>query len=421
MSLYDVAIIGGGPAGSTAATVLAQRGYRVIVLEKEQFPRFIIGESLLPFSMDALDRIGVMDKLQAAGFFPKHGAHISSGCGSKDIKFYFKNSFQAKYSSALQVTRAEFDLLLLDHAKEQGVEVHYKTRVISADFQKEVVSLMTESLTDPTAPKREITAKYLLDCSGRNSVVGTKYQLKRTYPKLKKIAVFAHFEGVPIVEGPEGTLTNMIREDDRWFWVIPLATDKISLGVVTDLDTFKALKQSPEEFLQQAIARQPLLQTRLRNGRRVTEVYASGDYSYRNTTFQGDRWLLAGDAAGFIDPVFSSGVFIAIFSGENAAIALANTLQNPALRKREFRNYERNLQRIMKLYHTFVKGWYRQEFIETILNPHEFFGVVSAVNAVLAGNPGRDFSVLWRLWLFRLLVVAQRVLHFSPSLKLRPQ
>jgi flavin-dependent dehydrogenase len=420
VGVYDVAIVGGGPAGSCAATFLARAGHRVVVVEKDHFPRFQIGESLLPYSMDTLERLGVMGKLEEEGFLPKHGAHLSSGCGSREIKFYFKNSFRSRRATALQVRRAPFDHILLEHAREEGAEVYYGTKIGEADFGEEGVELTLESKEAENQVPARLRARYLLDASGRHSVVGTKFQLRRNYPKLKKFAVFAHFDGVPVEDGPDGTLTQMIREEDRWFWVIPLSRKTISLGVVTDLAHFREQNQTPEEFLQSSIQRQPLVRERLREAERITPVHATGDYSYRNENFFGERWMLAGDAAGFIDPVFSSGVFLALLSGESAAAALHEALVSPASARREFWRYEKNLQRVMDLYQQFVEGWYSPEFIETVMNPQEFFGLVPAVNAVLAGNPGRDPSVRWRLWLFHLVVRLQRHLPLSPRLTLRP-
>jgi flavin-dependent dehydrogenase len=212
----------------------------------------------------------------------------------------------------------------------------------------------------------------------------------------------------------------MVREADGWFWVIPLSRTKASVGWVTDIDTFRAEKKKPADLLAERIAEQPAVNSVLINAERITPVYASSDYSFRNRSFSGKRWLLAGDAAGFIDPVFSSGVFLALFSAESAADALNTALRNPTRAHRAFRSYEKNLRRVMDLYYTFVRGWYRQEFIETILNPTEFFQIVPAVNSVLAGNPGRDFSLLWRLWIFRMIVALQRRFPISPRLDLVP-
>lgn len=411
--MFDVAVIGGGPAGSTAATLLARGGRKVIVCEREKFPRFHIGESLLPYSMTTLERLGVMPKIEAAGFVVKHGAEIASADGERDTRFYFKNAFRAERPTAIQVTRADFDQLLLDHSAESGAEVREETTVEKLDFRRTHVDLTVKARAGAA---ERISARYVLDCSGRNTVVGNQFDLKRTYPKLRKFAVYAHYEGVETPAGIDGTLTRMVRADDHWFWLIPLSATRTSVGVVLDTDEFKKFDAPPGDVLNQLIAASPVMAERLRRAERVSKVHASGDYSYRNRRLHGDRWLLAGDAAGFIDPIFSSGVFLAILGGEQAANALQTALENPARRAAAFRRYGRQLQAVMGLYLRFVEGWYRREFIETMLNPQEFFQVVPAVNAVLAGNLGGSFDLRWRLWLFHGLVALQKFVPISPRL-----
>lgn len=413
---YDVAIVGGGPAGSTAATLLARSGRRVVVMEREKFPRFHIGESLLPFSMAALERMGVMPKLNAAGFLAKHGAEIASGSGDREVRFYFKNGFQPQCNTAFQVERSRFDELLLDHAADCGAEVRQGTRVESVELHRNEVVLTLRSGTGTEI----VRAAYFLDCSGRNTLIGSKLDLKRVYPNLRKFAVYAHYDHVCMPSGIDGTLTRMVRAEKSWFWLIPLSETRTSVGVVMDSDEFKKRGLRPDVALDAEIAGLPGMAERMRSAVRTSPVYSSGDYSYRNTKLHGDRWLLAGDAAGFIDPIFSSGVFLAILGGEKAADALNIALDHPGRARAEFRDYSRTIRSVMKLYLGFVQAWYRREFVETVMNPQEFFNVVPAVNAVLAGNLGRSFSIRWRLWLFRVLVGAQRFLPISPRVAFDP-
>jgi flavin-dependent dehydrogenase len=414
--LYDVAIIGGGPAGSTAATLLSRAGRRVVVLEREKFPRFHIGESLLPFSMQTFDRLGVREKLDRT-FLPKYGGEIVAACGTKGVKFYFKDSFRSKRDRAYQVTRSEFDQLLLDHSRENGAEVREETEVKKIDFAAKNVKLDIEA-SDGT--KSIIRARYLLDCSGRQTVLGSKFQLKKSYDYLQKFSVFAHYEDVDRLPGIDATLIRMVRALDRWFWLIPLTATRTSVGVVMDTTTFRAEKLSPEAALDKFIAEQPLMVERMKNARRVSPVYSAGDYSYRNAKLFGDRWLMAGDAAGFIDPVFSSGVFLAIMSAEKAADTLDDVLRDRSRRVRLFKKYARRVNRIMDIYLTFVHSWYRRskEFLEVFLNPTETMQIAAAVVAVLAGNEGRSLAIKWRMWVFYFFVRMQRFFAFSPRLSL---
>jgi flavin-dependent dehydrogenase len=370
---FDVAVIGGGPAGSIAATALALAGRSVAVFEREKFPRFHIGESLLPFSMDAFERFGILQKLDAEGFIRKYGAEITSGCGSGEIRFYFKDGFRSKTATAFQVERSRFDKILLDHARECGAHVREETSVediaLSPGRPKLTVKAKSGSL-------EEIETEYLLDCSGRHSVLGTRLGLKREYAGLQKFAVYAHYVGAQQPSGIDGTLTRMVRGKDHWFWIIPLSSEKISVGVVMDTQRYRSLRRSPAEVLELFLTEQP---------------------------------------------IFSSGVFLAILSGEKAAEAIDRALTAPHQASKLFARYERQLAKIIRLYLKFVYSWYRQEFVETVLAPREFFQVVPAVNAVLAGNVGRSFALRWRIWLFHLIVTVQRRFHIFPRLSLAPK
>src|SRR2546429_63159 len=416
---YDVAIIGGGPAGSTAATLLAKAGRRVVVFEREKFPRFHIGESLLPFSVGTFDRLGVREKLDQT-FMPKFGGEITAACGTKGVKFYFKDGFRSQRDRAYQVTRSEFDKLLLDHSRENGVEVREQTEVTKLEFADDRVKIDIE-MSD--GARSTIDARYLLDCSGRPTILGSLFNLKKTYDHLQKFSEFAHYDNVERLSGKDATLIRMVRGLDRWFWTIPLTETRTSVGVVMDTATFRATKLAPQTALETFIAEQPLMVDRMKNAIRISPVYSAGDFSYRNTRLDGERWLLAGDAAGFIDPVFSSGVFLAIMSAEKAADTLEEVLADESKRKRSFRKYSRTVNRIMDIYLTFVNAWYRRgkEFLEVFLTPSDTVQIAAAVNAVLAGNDGKSLAIKWRMWLFYFFVWVQRYIPIVPRLSLVPK
>ena len=414
--MYDVAIIGGGPAGSTAAALLARAGRRVIVFEREKFPRFHIGESLLPFSMKAFTRLGLHEKFSRAGFMKKFGGEIVGACSESGTKFYFKDGYRSQTDHAYQVTRGDFDKVLLDHAVECGAEVHEETSVDQVEFSNDEVELGIKC----NGSFHSIRARYVIDASGRTSVLGRKFKIKKTYDHLQKLSIFAHYDGVWRAEGIDGTLTVLIRAIDRWFWLIPLSAERTSVGVVLDSEAFRNSKLRAEDFLEQALSEQPIIAKRMTDARRVSQVYVEADFSYRSERLHGDRWLLAGDAAGFIDPIFSSGVFLAVFSGELCADVLNEVLDHPRKARRLFAGYERAVNRAMDIYLRFVNAWYTKEFIEVFLAPRNILGLAPAVNAVLGGNVGNSFPIRWRMWVFYFLVWLQRHHPIAPRLTLVP-
>ena len=243
----------------------------MIVLEREKFPRFHIGESLLPFSMKTFDRLGVREKLDRA-FLPKYGGEIMAACGTRGVKFYFKDGFRSKRDRAYQVTRSDFDKLLLDHSRENGAEVREETEVTKIDFADDRVKIEIECANGE--PSR-IEARYLLDCSGRQTLLGSLLKLKNTYDHLQKFSVFAHYDNVDRLPGKDATLIRMVRGLDRWFWMIPLTETRTSIGVVMDTKAFRATKLSPEVALEEFIAEQPLMVERMKDAVRVSPVYSA--------------------------------------------------------------------------------------------------------------------------------------------------
>ena len=435
--MYDVAIIGGGPAGSTAAALLARAGRRVVLFEREKFPRFHIGESLLPFSMKAFTRLGLHEKFLRAGFLKKYGGEIMGACSDTGTKFYFKDGYRSQTDHAYQVRRSDFDKVLLDHAAESGAEVHEQTLVSNVVFRADEVTLSYKSVScnevgsarcadrpsqrDAPTTEGEIQARYIVDASGRTSVLGRQFKLKKTYDHLQKLSIFAHYDSVWRPEGIDGTLTVLVRAVDRWFWLIPVSHERTSIGVVLDSETFRKSNLSADDFLDQALAEQPTIAKRMTNARRVSKTYVEADFSYRSARLYGDRWILTGDAAGFIDPIFSSGVFLAVFSGEKCADALNEVLDHPRKAKRLFTRYERSVNRAMDVYLRFVNAWYTKEFIEVFLAPRNVLGLAPAVNAVLGGNVGNSFPIRWRMWVFYFLVWLQRHHPIAPKLTLVPK
>ncbi len=299
---------------------------------------------------------------------------------------------------------------------ESGCDVREQTPIGSFAIDGEGVTL------HPGDGKDSVRSRYVIDCSGRNCLIGTRYKLRQPFPNLRKFSVFAYYDDVAQHEGPDGTLTRMVRAKDCWFWMIPLQGGTTSIGVVMDADKFRELNKTPEEALADCIAEQPMVNEWMGSAKRVAQVYATGDFSYRNSKLTGDRWLLAGDAAGFVDPVFSSGVYLALLSGELAADALNQVLDQPQTRPKAFRYYEKRIGRVLNVYLRWASAWYTQEFMEVFLYPKEILEIVPTVSAVLSGNEIRDFGMRWRLCIFDILVALQkRTSRVAPRLTLTPK
>ena len=300
-SEFDVAIIGGGPAGSVAGSVLARHGRRVVIFEREKFPRFQVGESTIPASQDTLQRIGVKAKIDQAGFLIKHGGEIVSACGGARQKFFFRNALNPRWKTAYQVDRMTFDDILLRHAQSLGCEVREETKVESVEFDSDGVTLHCKN--DPVPTK----AAYVIDCSGRSSLLANRFQLKEQFPHLKKFSVYSYFQRTSKSNDPEDAYTRMIRGRDAWFWVIPISDGKISVGVVMDLQKYQQLKLSPEAALARTIEEQPEVRKWVENTTRYMPVFATADFSYAVKQLTGDRWMVAGTPPASSTPSLAAG------------------------------------------------------------------------------------------------------------------
>ncbi len=404
-AVYDAIVMGGGPAGSTTATRLAQAGRRVVLLEREAFPRFHIGESLLPGCLPLFDKLGVHDAIANAGFLPKHAAEFVSADGSFERRYPFADGMVPGLPSAYEVDRDRFDQILLDNAKKQGVEVRQPAEVKSFSIEADRVEVRLRD-------GETLAGQVLVDATGQRSLVAGRFELRQMDPELKNFAIYSHFEGAARASGDrEGDIT-IVLVPDGWWWVIPLAGDRTSLGKVAPSRAL-AGRRADESYFTEEIAATPYLRERFAGATRSAPVRTTSDYAYQSRQYAGDRWLLCGDAAAFLDPVFSTGVYLANVGGFRAAEAVEQALSTGRFSRRTFRRYERWLEHAVGTYRKFVKGFYTPEFVEILMNPTDIMGMRQAVTSLLAGEVDRP-GMAWRLWVLLALSRANKNWNLTP-------
>jgi flavin-dependent dehydrogenase len=412
---YDALIIGGGPGGSSSATYLARSGRRALVLEKEHFPRFHIGESLLPYNFQLFREIGLEQKLEAAGFMRKYGAQFHLGNGERGTKFVFRQGRYTKEHEAIQVERAKFDHVLLQHAQSCGAEVREGWTVNK--FANEGDSIAVTASND-SGQTETFRASFLIDASGRGNMTGNQEGLRVVHPRLKKLAVFGHFHGVKIDEGARASDTIVVRLQNKWFWLIPLSKEKVSVGCVMDQEEFARAKMPAAEIFHQLWQSSPEMVKRMKDARLVTVIQTTSDFSYHNRRFVGPRLIRVGDAAGFMDPIFSAGIFLAMYSGKLAAKAIHQSLEAGDDGARRFAAYEKRVRSSMQFYWNMVESFYTSAFMEIFLEPREKWNLASAVNAVLAGELEGGWAMRWRMRLFFWIVKIQGRFPLVPRISM---
>ena len=318
----DVVVIGGGPAGATASTLLAQQGVRVQLFEREHFPRFHIGESLIPETYWVLKRLNMLPKMQQSRFVKKYSVQFVNANGKLSAPFYFWDNKPHECSQTWQVVRSEFDKMMLDNAREHGVEVHEGVRVV--DVLMEGERAVGVRIRPKDGPDRDVRAKVVVDASGQNGLIQNKRRLRVWDPVLNKGAIWTYWQGAYRDTGRDEGATMVLQTADRqgWFWYIPLHDDIISIGVVSPFDTLFKGRGPYAQTYEEEVERCPAVKERVASATRVTGYFATKDYSYRSNQVSGDGWVLIGDAFAFLDPLYSSGVLLALRSGEMAADAI---------------------------------------------------------------------------------------------------
>ena len=326
MSDFDVVVIGGGPGGSTASTIVAQSGLRVALFERERFPRFHIGESLIPETYWVLKRLNMLPKMQQSHFVKKYSVQFVNASGKLSAPFYFWDNKPHECSQTWQVVRSEFDKMMLDNAREHGVDAREGVHVVDVLFEGD--RAVGVRIKDDQG-RHEVRASVVVDASGQAAMLQNRFKLRLWDPVLNKGAIWTYWQGAYRDTGRDEGATMVLQTVDKqgWFWYIPLHDDIVSVGVVAPFDYLFKGRAGHEQTYQEEVERCPAIKQRIEPATRVTGHFATRDYSYRARQAAGDGWVLVGDAFGFLDPLYSSGVLLALRSGEMAADAIVEGLQ----------------------------------------------------------------------------------------------
>ena len=411
---FDFAVAGGGPAGSSAAIALAQHGHSVILLEREAFPRFHIGESLLSTANEAFAALGLAKKMEAANFPVKWGARLFTHDGLSGRGVDFATVTEVMRPQTYQVPRSEFDRILMDRAREAGVDVRERHRVIACDFTPDAAVL---EVTRNDEERFTMRVRALVDATGRQGLLAKKFNLRTDEPRLANIAIFSHYANVPLIEGERPNDIRIVaRADSGWFWLIPISAELMSVGVVLPKNLFLQMPDGTnEERLDRAIADTPLVARLMKDARREWPVRVEKDFSYRASTYAGDRWILAGDAGSFLDPVFSTGVSIAMESGIEAAAELDRAVRRNDFSARNFAAFSRRQRRRYETFRQFVIGFYSPQFRDLFFDPEPPRRMFRAVVTVLSGRWNARPATRFMNSLFFALVALQKRFKFARS------
>ncbi|MCC9654958.1 NAD(P)/FAD-dependent oxidoreductase [Rhodopirellula halodulae] len=401
---YDCVVIGGGPAGGSTASIVAESAFSTLLVERDPVPRFHVGESLMPECYWPLERIGVLDQVKRAGWQTKKSVQFVTHTGKESAPFFFREHDERECSTTWQVERSEFDKMLFDRAAELGADCHDRTRLVDVETEagdsddQPVARAVTLKLADGTLKK--VGCRVVVDATGQQSFLAGKLGLKEINPDLKKAAIWTYYRGAVRGEGDNDGATIILNTENRdsWFWFIPQSRDITSVGCVGDNDYLLKGRGTPEQVFEEELAKCPGLQPRLANATRVGKVSTAKEFSYMTRRHAGPGWVLVGDALGFIDPVYSSGVYFALEMGVRAGDAIVTGLQKDDVSAEQLGqwtdDFKAGASRVRQLVHAF----YNRDFsIGRFMKEHpEYRGNVTdlLIGRVFHEDAGKMFPAL---------------------------
>ena len=407
----EVLVIGGGPAGSTAATLLSRLGRKVILLEKARHPRFHIGESLLPMNLPLFERLGVLEKVEAMGVF-KPGADFEADNERGYNTFAFKRAIGNSPPHAYQVWRQDFDKMLFDHARATGADAREGHEVVAVE-QVDARRINIEVRTEDGRSYR-IAAQYVVDATGRDTFLSSKKRLRRKNHEHQSAAIFGHFRGAEYRPGEDAGNISIYRFDHGWMWMIPLPDGVMSIGAVCRPAYLKQRKGRTVDFLLETLKQNEGVRSRIEHARLIgEEVRVTGNYSYDSAQMGGAGWVMIGDAFAFLDPVFSSGVYLAMSGAEQAATVVDEALRDPRREGSLLRKLERRQRAGMRRFAFFIYRFNSPIMGRIFRQPRNIWQIEQGVISMLAGDLFDSPKVARRLRAFKLVYAITALRHFA--------
>ena len=408
----DVLVVGGGPAGSTISALLADQGWNVQVLEKDPHPRFHIGESLLPQTLPILKQLGVLADVEKIGIV-KYGAEMVSHRYGRTQMFYFSKAFDESQPYAFEVKRSEFDAILLKNAVAKGAQVHEGVRAERVEFRPGTTSLVHAQ--DKTGNPMAWETRFVVDASGRDTFLSAQLGGKQRSQTHNSAAIFGHFEGVGRLPGKdEGNITAGWL-DHGWCWLIPFKDGTTSVGVVCWPDYIKSRTVPLDQFLLDTLSQSPPIAKRMSQAKLLTPVYAAANFSYRRKTMSGDGYLMVGDAFAFIDPVFSSGVHLALNSAVLGAKVVEAHLRHSPDYAQRLREFERMVRRAIKTFSWFIHRFTQPAFQSLFVSTNRPPKIERAVLSLLAGDVYEQRRARFPLFLFKVCYYTVFMLNWKEN------